>query len=138
MRVVLDTNIFISGLVFAGIPGKVIEAALLGQYDLILSESILAEMERVLPLKFGWKTEHVQLAELDIRKSAEMVEHELTLTDCPDPDDNRILEAAVAGRAGCIVSGDRHLLGMKIFRGIEIVTAHEFLLRLDASPAEQR
>ena len=61
-----------------------------------------------------------------------MVTPEFELTDCQDPDDNRILEAAVAGRADCIVSGDkRHLLRMGTFRGIEIVTASDFLLRLD-------
>jgi predicted nucleic acid-binding protein len=52
------------------------------------------------------------------------------LTDRVDPDDNMFLEAAVAGAADCIVSGDKHLLRMKQFRGIEILTVNDFLLRV--------
>jgi len=49
------------------------------------------------------------------------------VTDCEDPDDNRILEAAVEGLADVIVSGDKHLLRMKSLRGVEILTIGEFL-----------
>lgn len=67
-----------------------------------------------------------------------MVSPEFELTDCVDPDDNCILEAAVTGRADCIVTGDNHLLRMKAFRGIEILTVHDFLLRMDAKSFEIR
>jgi predicted nucleic acid-binding protein len=66
-----------------------------------------------------------------------MVRPEFELTDCADPDDNRILEAAVAGRADCVVSGDKkHLLRMRTFRGIEIMTASDFLQRLELESSQ--
>jgi predicted nucleic acid-binding protein len=61
-----------------------------------------------------------------------MVRPEFVITECVDPDDNRILEAAVEGRADCIVTGDNHLLRLREFRGIPILTAHDFLLRLES------
>jgi len=61
---------------------------------------------------------------------ADVVNPEIVVTDCSDPDDNRILEAAVAGAAECIVSGDKHLRRMKAYRGIEILNASGFLSRM--------
>ena len=101
---------------------------MLGLCELVVSEAILKELARILSGKFGWESGLVSLAVADIRRTADVVEPHLVLTDCADPDDNRILEAAVEGRADCIVSGDRrHLLRMKTFRGIEILTVDEFL-----------
>jgi predicted nucleic acid-binding protein len=64
---------------------------------------------------------------------AEIVKPDIVLSDYEDPDDNRILEAAVAGRVACIVSGDRHLLRMKVFRGVEIVNVNDFVDRIEAA-----
>ena len=60
----------------------------------------------------------------------------LVLSDCRDPDDNRILEAAVSGRADCIVTGDDDLLSMKSFRGVQILTVSEFLAGVGKPNAE--
>ena len=57
----------------------------------------------------------------------ELVAPASEIAECEDPDDNRILEAAVEGNAGFIVSGDKHLLRMNPFRGIEILTVAAFL-----------
>jgi predicted nucleic acid-binding protein len=78
------------------------------------------------------------LAVADIRGAAQLVEPHLAIIDCADPDDNRILEAAVAGHADYIVTGDkRHLLRMKAFRGIEMITVNDFLRRL-SDPSSER
>jgi predicted nucleic acid-binding protein len=61
---------------------------------------------------------------------AEMVAPNESVTDCVDQDDTMFLEAAAEGRADCIVSGDKHLLNMKSFRGIEILTVDGFLSRM--------
>lgn len=138
MRVVIDTNVFISSLVFGNKPREAVGLAMLGLCDLIVSEAILKETERILSTQFGWKRELVSLAVTDIRGAAEMVEPHLAVTDCADPDDNRILEAAVEGHADYIVTGDkRHLLRMKAFRGIEMITVNDFLTRLNASSSER-
>ena len=63
---------------------------------------------------------------------ADVVKPDIVLSDCEDPDGNRILEAAVAGVVACIVSGDRHLIRMKVFRGIEIVNVNDFVDRIEA------
>jgi uncharacterized protein len=138
MRVVIDTNVFVSSLVFGRKPREMVALAMLGLCDLIVSEAILKELARFLSGKFGWHREIVSLALADIRGSAEVVEPHFVVTDCADPADNRILEAAVEGRAHCIVSGDKkHLLRMKIFRGIEIITVTDCLLRLESGPSRQ-
>jgi putative PIN family toxin of toxin-antitoxin system len=137
MRVVIDTNIFFSGLRGQGKPALVLDAIASPGFMLISSEDLLAELEDVISRKFDWTRERIESTLNRIRITAEMVSPRFELRDCADPDDNRILEAAVEGRADCIVSGDkRHLLRMKNFRGIEIMTAHDFLLRLEsgASP----
>lgn len=130
MRVVLDTNIFISALNFGGKPGILLEMALTQVFTLVVSEEILDELQRVLRVRFDSDRGAVAAALGDIRKAAMLVTPRLTFSDCQDPDDNRILEAAVEADADLIVSGDKHLLRMKRFRGIDILTASEFLLRL--------
>jgi putative PIN family toxin of toxin-antitoxin system len=129
-RVVADTNIFISALQYGGQPAKFFHMFSAERFILVVTEPILAECEEVLSRKFRWD-EHRALAKLEeFRQIAEMVDPALVLTDCSDPDDNRILEAAVAGLADCIVSGDKHLLRMKKYHGIDILTVTDFLKRL--------
>ena len=132
MRVVLDTNIYISSFRSGGNPKLAFELAILGAYTLVVSEAILTEIERVLRTKFGWPRSILGPALERIAARAELVSPKVRVTDCVDPDDNRILEAAVEGRADCIVSGDKHLRRMKTFRGIDISTVSDFLIRLAA------
>jgi uncharacterized protein len=68
---------------------------------------------------------------------AEVVSPDFELTECQDPDDNRILEAAVAGHADVIVSGDKHLLRMNRFRGTQILTVDDFLSRFATGTGEE-
>ena len=127
MRVVLDTNVLISGLVFGGRPEMVLRMASTQVFNLIVSAEILAELEGVLIEKFGWSQARAAASIRGIRQIAELVVPKLRVTDCEDPDDNRILEAAVEGRADVIVSGDKHLLRMKVYRGIKILTIGQLL-----------
>ena len=133
MRAVLDTNVLISGLVFGGKPLAAMEVFFSGRCELVVSEPALKELDRKLSTKFGWRSPAIALALETIRDRASIVSPSFALTDCVDPDDNRILEAALEGRADCIVSGDkRHLLRMKVFRGIKIMTVNDFLERIGA------
>jgi putative PIN family toxin of toxin-antitoxin system len=135
-RVVLDTNVLVSGVRFGGKPRILLQRIVLSQFVLIVSEDILAELARVLSVKFSWHSALIASTLNRIRIVADMADPEFVLTDCADPDDNRILEAAVEGRADYIVSGDkRHLLRMKSFRGIEILTVSDFLQRLEMDAA---
>lgn len=131
MRVVFDTNIFISGLRFGGKPEIVLQMAAQATFLLIVSEDILLELEEVLLGKFRWSRRNLAATLNGIRVIAEIARPDFTLSDCEDPDDNRILEAAVAGNASVIVSGDKHLLRMRRFRGIEILTVSDFISRIE-------
>jgi putative PIN family toxin of toxin-antitoxin system len=130
MGVVFDTNVMISGLIFGGKPEFALQIAMAKGVTLVVSAEILVELEGVLVVKFGWTAEKASLVRRRIREVAELVAPRNTITACEDPDDNRILEAAQEGFADLIVSGDRHLLRMKHFDGIEILTVGEFLARV--------
>lgn len=137
MRVVVDTNVFISGFRNSGKPRMVLEQAVAGAYILIVSEVIKLEIEAILLRKLGWSLPIVDPKFEQLVRIAEMVCPVHTVTACDDPDDNMFLEAAVEGNADCIVTGDkRHLLPMKMFRGIEIITPGDFLLRLESQSSQ--
>jgi putative PIN family toxin of toxin-antitoxin system len=138
MRVVLDTNVLVSGVRFSGKPRTLLQRLSRDQFILIVSKDILGELARVLSSKFSWGPAVIASTLNRIQIVAEMVSPEFELTDCRDPDDNRILEAAVAGSAQVIVSGDkRHLLRMENYRGIEIITVDEFLTHLGPEASDR-
>ena len=129
-RVVFDTNILLSAFLFGGNPGVLFEAVRAGKVRLIVSPSILAEFASILKNKFAWANADIRDAVAVIGCSAELIKPKQKLAILADGADNRVLECAVEGNADCIVSGDRHLLGLKEFRGIPIMRASEFFARL--------
>jgi putative PIN family toxin of toxin-antitoxin system len=121
MRIVVDTNVVISAVVFGGLPRQVLELAASGLCSLYFSPSIEAEVESILEEKFGWSTKHIQDATKRLWSFGTGIYPRVSLgviTD--DPDDDRILECAVAAQADAIVSGDRHLLRLGSFQSILI------------------
>lgn len=133
MKVVLDTNVLVSALVFpGGVPEQMCRLAIEGDTTLIASPPLLAELGRVLTVKFGWQDDDVRavLAQLvRIGVIVEPVDRVRVIVD--DPDDDRVLEAAQAAGAGFIISGDRHLLGLGRWGEIVILAPAEFLAALD-------
>ena len=131
MRVVLDTNIYVSAL---ALPGSLAEEALqqsaFKRYELLLSTAILAELANVLTRKFGWDASRALEACREMADLAEVVKPTKRLKILSDDPDNRILECAVTGRADLIVTGDKHLLDLKRYAGISIVRLADFLRRL--------
>lgn len=129
MKVVLDTNILISAFVFPGGPPEdVFRAALEGRIELVTSPPRLAELGRVLSSKFGWEPSVAEEAVAQVARIGTVVRPEETLAEiAEDPDDDRVLEAALEGRADVIVSGDRHLLRLRTWRGIKVEKAAPFL-----------
>ena len=132
MRVVCDTNVFVSALVFGGKPRRFLEFAR-KEFLLVVSEPLLQELRRILTSKFGWTEERVLPVVREIARFAESVAPAIDVRVCRDPDDDRILEAAIAGKADIIVSGDADLLSLKTFRGVEILSVVDFLARLERS-----
>lgn len=128
MIVVLDTNILISSIFWRGLPYEVILNALKGKYSLYLSTEILNELEEKLNLKFKFPEDKIKVHIEILREYGKIIEPTVKVDVIKeDPDDNRILECAVSCNADYIVSGDHHLLKLKQFKGIKIVTAKKFL-----------
>jgi putative PIN family toxin of toxin-antitoxin system len=114
-RVVLDTNVYISALLFGGLPGDVLDLAFLKSFALIVSPAMLDEREEKLREKFGVSGEDAKLVRRRLENVAEVVEpREVLSVISDDPDDDRVLECAVEGGADVIVSGDRHLLKLSV------------------------
>lgn len=133
MRVVFDTNILISAFIFpGGAPETVYRAAFEGRVTLVTSPTLLAEFGRVLSQKFGWAPEQAEQAVAQIVRIGDIVRPTSTVkVIIEDPADDRVLEAALAGKADVIVSGDRHLLRLGTWREIVIEKAVAFLARPD-------
>jgi uncharacterized protein len=129
VRVVLDTNTLISAFVFpGGTPEAVFRGALEGRIVLVTSPSLLAELGRVLSLKFGWESASTEEAVSLVARNSMVVRPKTSVVEiADDPDDDRVLEAAFEAGADVVVSGDRHLLRLGTWRGIAIVKAASFL-----------
>jgi putative PIN family toxin of toxin-antitoxin system len=126
-RIVLDTNILISALVFGGKPRKVIELLSHGRIEVVISEEILTELRRNIVGKFVDFVNELAQMEILLEQDAELVKlGSLSITVCRDPDDNRILETAVIGECGYIVSGDKDLLILEKYDSIRILKPADF------------
>ncbi|OGA94731.1 MAG: putative toxin-antitoxin system toxin component, PIN family [Betaproteobacteria bacterium RIFCSPLOWO2_12_FULL_66_14] len=131
MRVVLDTNIFISALAFPqGQAARAVDAAAEGRYQLLLSYPIIHEVLDVLARKFDRDAEALSRVAVFLADLGERVEPRRRLHVLRDEPDNRILECAVAGGAEAIVTGDRAMLALAAYKGVQIVTLRQFLAQL--------
>jgi uncharacterized protein len=127
-RVVADTNIYISALMFGGLPGLVLDLGLMRAFTLVNSPALLDELEDKLRVKFGVSPPDAAAIRIKLASAGDLIDPAIVLNVvADDPDDNRVLECAVAGQADHIVSGDRHLLRLKRHAGISILTARRFL-----------
>ena len=140
MRVVLDVNVLVSAAISAGgNPGKILDLWEKDEFDVVISPSILEELERVIHYpkiqqKYNLPEEHVD-------KFLGLIGNQAIVANPPkklnvierDPSDNRYLECAREGNASYIVTGGKHLLDLKEYNGIVILTPSGFLaiLRLE-------
>ena len=136
MRAVLDTNVLISSVISTGVPHEIVIQGFSSEFQIVVSVATLTEFRDTLlkyPEKFHMDEEDVQHEVETIRYFAEFVDpdEEITVVE-DDPDDDKFLEAAVAGNVDFIVSGDRHLLDLNSFQGIDIVEPRAFYERLTA------
>jgi putative PIN family toxin of toxin-antitoxin system len=134
VRVVADTNILVSALLFGGPPEQVFLAGLRGEVQLLISLFLLKELEKVLKEKFKLNFHLVREIIEEVREVAEIVEVSSHIKAISYPDeDNRVLECAVDGKADFIVTGDtKHILPLKEYGGIKILSPSEFLKHLPA------
>jgi putative PIN family toxin of toxin-antitoxin system len=129
MRVILDTNVFVSGIFFTGPPYQILKAWHDGKLKLVISPEILEEYQRV------GEALAEQFPSIDLRLILELVTIKADLVrakslsepDCVDPDDDKFLACALTSKSKVIVSGDKHLLHVSGFREIRVLKPREFV-----------
>jgi len=130
-RLVLDTNILISGYLWKGKARQLLTYLKSSRYKLLICRESLEEFVRVLSLKFAFDAEDIYRIILDLRSMAEEID--IASNHAPikeDPSDNLFINMAIDGKAKIIVSGDSHLLKLKEYKGIKIMSLNEFLKNL--------
>lgn len=127
-KIVIDTNIYISAIFWGGKPRSVVDLGRNGQVSIFTSSQIEKEINKKLKTKFGLSDEEVAQILFDFSTFTLPIKasRKITVID-DDPDDDKFIECAVASRAGFIVSGDKHLLNLKEYKGIKIMKASDFL-----------
>ena len=132
MKVVLDTNVFISAVFFGGVPGQILEFWKCGQVELVTSEELLSEYVDVLHRLAG-RYRGVDTAPIIglVIKNALFVEPAaLAGPVCDDPGDDKFIATAMGGHARVIVSGDSHLIHVSGHKGIEVLRPAAFIARM--------
>jgi uncharacterized protein len=129
LRIILDTNVFISGIFFSGPPSQILQAWEDHRLQIVLSQQILHEYKRVadeLSSKYP-KIEISTIIELVTIHGQSIDTTGVDISICEDPDDDKFIECAIAGKCNIIVSGDAHLLKLVEHRGISILKPAVFV-----------
>lgn len=129
MKIVLDTNVFISGIFFSGLPSMILQAWRDLKIQIILSEEILGEYQRVAEeLSSKFSAVHIdRIIELLTIYGEDFETKDISVSVCKDPDDNKFIECAIAGNSKLIVSGDKHLLNVTGYQGISVLKPRDFI-----------
>ena len=129
MRAILDTNIFLSGIHWSGASNKVLREWFIGSFVSVSSPQINQELFiQLRDFKIQMEIEEIEWWEdIVLEKSILVIPKRKVNVVKDDPDDNKFIEAALEGKADYIVTQDRHLLNIKEFEGIKMVTPKEFL-----------
>ena len=129
MKIVLDTNIFISAIIFGGPPETIIRLGIDNKLEIYTSPSILAEVADVLSRKFNWDADKIDLAIRNLCHFCRIIEPQkkVNMVDL-DPSDNKILECAMESDAKYLITGDKkHLIPIKKIKKCKILTPGEFI-----------
>ncbi|MBA4385906.1 MAG: putative toxin-antitoxin system toxin component, PIN family [Anaerolinea sp.] len=129
MKVVIDTNIFISGVFFSGAPYQVLQAWRDQKIQVVISQEIIAEYRRVGEI-FAQERPGVDLSKmLDYLFQNAVIYEAPALPEpvCTDPDDDKFFACALASGSQLIVSGDKHLLKASGYHAVEVLKPNEFL-----------
>jgi len=140
IRAVVDTNILISGVIKPErATGEILRRLRDGEFALLYTEPLLVEFAEVINRprirqKYSLGSEDIETVLALILLRGEPIDPTRRVEICRDPKDNMILEAAVAGQANMITSGDFDLLSLREFEGMPIISSAEFLQRLAKGP----
>ncbi len=128
-RIVVDTNVMVSALLFGGNPRDVLLQVIRGEIGLGMSPAMLYELQGVLSRKkFGLAEQFIETIMNEVKGLSDMVFPGRSVSVIEkDADDNMILECALEYKAYAIISGDEHLLALAAFEGIPILTPAQYL-----------
>ncbi len=128
MKLVFDTNIFISAIVIPkGKAEKAVLKIIKGDDSLIISKEIMDEVLSVLSTKFHRDSDAISRTAIYLSDLAHLVKPAKRINVLEDDPDNRVLECALCGKADAIVTGDKEMLKLKEFEGIKIISLKEYL-----------
>lgn len=131
MKVILDTNVLISGIFFSGPPSQILRAWQDHSFQIEISSDILAEYQRVaesLSSKFP-SIDIIPIIELFTVHCEFVDTHGVNISVCKDPDDDKFIECAVASKCKTIISGDKHLVKLTGYKGITVMRPRQFVDR---------
>ena len=129
MNIVLDTNVFISGIFFSGPPYEILRAWKNSRLQIVLTQQILEEYQRVaesLADKFP-TVDILPIIELLSIHGLIISADGYEISLCDDPDDDKFIECALASNIKIIISGDKHLLNISGYQGIKVLKPREFV-----------
>ncbi len=129
IKVCIDSNVWLSGINFGGIPGEIVQLGLKKKFQIVISDFILKEIDRNLTHKFDISKRKKMRLLYRIAQISDVYEPRGSVTIIPNRHpDNLVLETAWIGRAKYLVTGDKeHLLPLKTFRNIKIIEPSNFL-----------
>ena len=130
MKIVLDTNVLISGVFFGGFPRKILSATVKGKVRTCASMEIMNEYQEIIHEMVRRRQGNIDVSILNpLIQSMEIIEPVSKIEICRDPDDDKFINCAKDAQAMYIVSGDKDLLVLQQFENISIVTAKDFCER---------
>ena len=125
-RVVVDANVYISALVFGGVPQQVLELISSRGLPLYISPSIMDEVSGTLAAKFNWTQGGLELFLPPLWDRCVIIKPTLRLKVCPDPDDNHVLECVVAAEAEFLITGNaKHF--PKAYKATKVISPRQLL-----------
>lgn len=127
VRIVVDTNVLISAYIFQGLPAEVLNATSTRFVKGCISPTLIEELLGTLKNKFHQSDDVLNHYGKRLNKGFSVVHPEITLHVLQDEPDNRLLEAAIAGRCSFIITGDKKLLALGSYEETRIVTPRQFL-----------
>ncbi|MBO5564774.1 MAG: putative toxin-antitoxin system toxin component, PIN family [Lachnospiraceae bacterium] len=127
MKIVIDTNVVIQGVFFGSAPRRVISAVVNRQIEAVASPEIIEEYQEIVDEMIDRKQGKLERSLLaPFISELELIEPVSEIVECRDPDDDKFISCAVDAKAAIIVSGDKDLLTIGTYEGVEIMTAYDF------------
>ena len=127
MKIVIDTNVVIQGVFFGSAPRRILSAVVNRELDAVATPEIVDEYQEIVDEMIDRKQGRLDRSILvPFLSELEMIESTSEIEVCRDPDDDKFISCAIDGKAIIIVSGDKDLLVIGKYEGVEIMTAHDF------------